>query len=92
MFKVRIPEKKPEKSALRSRANAFTSKMKKKIVINPFDAPLRSSLLRAIWDEIAIARAKKIQKLREIRFFAEKMLLKSWAVNARILIKVRESG
>ena len=57
-FRASISAKRPEKSALKKRATRFISKMKKSMVTKPLPAPLRSSLLRAICEEIAIARAK----------------------------------
>jgi hypothetical protein len=58
MFRARISTKRPEKSALRTKATKFTNRIKVKIVIKPLPAPLRSSLLKAIWEETPIARAK----------------------------------
>jgi hypothetical protein len=57
-FRTRIPLKKPEISRLRIRAAAFTIRIRPNIVTRPLPAPLRSSPLRAIWEEIPIARAK----------------------------------
>ena len=57
-LRIRISSKKPDISRLRIRAAAFTIRIRPNMVTRPLPAPLRSSQLRAIWEEIPIARGE----------------------------------